>query len=141
MKVWESGSGDIFCVRLDRGEEICDALCGFAREKGLTAGSIDGIGALQDLELGYFDLSLKGYRRFHLDGSHELLSLMGNLTMRDGSPFAHLHAVVADRDGEVKGGHLFSGTVSVTAEIFLRPFLVPIHRETNPEGDLALMDH
>lgn len=141
MRIWQSRSGGIFCVRLERGEEICGALCSVAEEKGLRAGSIDGIGALRDIDLGYFDLATKEYEHFQLSDSWELLSLNGNIAIRDGVPFPHLHALLGFREGEVRGGHLFSGVVSVTAEIFLRPFPVPIYRELDPEVNLALMDH
>lgn len=141
MKIWQSRSGGVFCVRLDRGEEICGAVRAVAEEKGLRAGSVTGIGALEKVELGYFDVATKEYEHFHLDGSWELLSLTGNLAARDGELFPHLHAVLGFRQGEVRGGHLFSGTVSVTGEIFLLPFPVPIHRALDPEVNLALMDH
>ncbi len=141
MKIWQSRSGGIFCVRLDRGEEICGALRSVAEERSIRAASIDGIGALKEIDLGYFDLASKEYEHFKLSESWELLSLNGNLSMRDGLPFPHLHAQLGFRGGETRGGHLFSGIVSVTAELFLRPFPVPIYREIDPEVNLALMDH
>ncbi len=141
MQIWQSRTGGVFCVRVDRGEEICGALRDVAMEKGMRAASVTGIGALREIELGYFDVERKEYDRFTLDGSWELLALSGNVTLRDGEPFPHLHGIFGFTKGKVRGGHLFSGVVSVTAEVFLRPFPVPIHRTIDPEVDLALMDH
>lgn len=51
-----------------------------------------------------------------LDGPLELLSLSGTLS-RDGP---HLHATVADAQGQVRGGHVMRGcVVRTTAELVL----------------------
>ncbi len=140
MKVWQSRSGGHLCIKLDRGEEVADSIGAIAREKGILAASLNGLGALEDVEIAYFDVEKKVYEKSKLEGSWELLSITGNITIRDGVPFPHLHVVLSDRDCRVRGGHLVKGVVSVTAEIFLLPFPVPIHREMDDEIGLALMN-
>ena len=66
-----------------------------------------------------------------LRGDLELLSLAGSIC-RDG---AHLHAVVADAQGHVLGGHLCPGSrVRTTAEILLAilPSDTPLQRALDP---------
>ena len=50
----------------------------------------------------------------------ELLSTQGNLAPGPNGPFTHIHIVASEDDHTVRGGHLFTATVAVTAEIHLR---------------------
>ncbi|MBN1826088.1 MAG: DUF296 domain-containing protein [Candidatus Eisenbacteria bacterium] len=140
VKIWEMEGGARLLVRVDRGEEMMEALRAVAREKKVEAARVTGIGALRDMTLGYFDLDRKEYVRGELSGSWELLSLSGNLSLRDGEPIPHIHVIVGDAGLNVRGGHLFSGTVSVTGEIFIDRLPAPLHREMDPEVSLPLLD-
>jgi hypothetical protein len=44
---------------------------------------------------------------------------VGNISVKDGRPFVHAHAVLADKNGNTKAGHLLEGTV-FAAEVYLR---------------------
>jgi len=139
MKIWDLKDGRLL-VRVDRGEEMMETLLAVARERKIEAARVTGIGALRDMTLGYFDVDRKEYLRGELSGSWELLSLSGNLSLRDGEPIPHIHVIVGDANLNLRGGHLFSGTVSVTGEIFIDPLPAPLHREMDPEVNLFLLD-
>ena len=47
----------------------------------------------------------------------ELVSLVGDISERDGKPVVHLHAVVAFADGSTKAGHVIEAHVAPLAEI------------------------
>jgi len=115
-------------VRLHRGEEVIDSLHRLAREHSVQHAVVIGIGALENLELGYRNPDRDDYDRRSFSGSHELLSLQGNLAWADGEPFLHAHVVLGAPDFSLIGGHLFRGTVSATAEIFLLPGDFPLQR-------------
>ncbi len=138
MKIWEYDGGR-FLVRVDRGEEMIDSLRAAAVEKKIGAGRVTGIGALRDAELGYFDLDRKEYIRSRVAGSWELLSLTGNISLRDGEVVPHIHVILGDIDLNCRGGHLFSGMVSVTGEIFIDRLPGSLHREMDDEVDLPLL--
>jgi predicted DNA-binding protein with PD1-like motif len=104
-------------VKLERGEQVLPSLQAALEERGITSGLVlSGIGALEGLELGWFDPEGEGYVRRRLEGSHELLALQGSVTLQADPPL-HLHATVAGPDYAAVGGHLFDGRVSVLAEI------------------------
>ena len=65
---------------------------------------------------------------------------MGNLTRVDGKPFLHAHVSLASESFQVSGGHLFKGTVSATAELFLDPGEAAVERRLDPEVGLKLWD-
>ena len=59
--------------------------------------------------------------RLTVPEASELVSLQGNLARHeDGTPFTHIHATFTADDCDVHGGHLFTATVHVVAEIHLR---------------------
>ena len=106
-------------VRLDKGDLIAKSLLEVAPKEGVTLASISGIGATDDFEVGVFDLARSDYEHFRFCGNHEIVSLVGNLTTKDGEPYLHLHITCAGEGGKIVGGHLFEGKISLTGEIFL----------------------
>lgn len=107
-------------IRLDKGDEITESILAVAKKEKISLAFITGIGAVDDFEVGVFDLSKSDYARFRYTGNHEINSIVGNLTTKNGFPYLHLHITCTGCNGTVVGGHLFSGNISLTAEIFLQ---------------------
>jgi predicted DNA-binding protein with PD1-like motif len=129
-----------YLLRLEIGERLPGALEDFCREHALPAATVHGLGALADVTLGYFDPASKEYRRTVLEGSWELLSLVANVTTQDGALFAHAHVVLSGPDCVARGGHLFEGTVSVTAELRVWPIDRAVQRAVDARTGLPLWD-
>jgi predicted DNA-binding protein with PD1-like motif len=138
MKVFEAKDG--FLVRLERGEAIHESLTGFAREQGIEGASVQGIGAIMNAELGYYNLEFKEYERREVTDVTELLSLSGNLSLLDGNPFLHAHVVLMRQDRSFAGGHLFRGEVAVTGEFSIRQTDLELVRELDESLGLALLE-
>lgn len=101
-------------LRLHPGEDLRLALEALARRDGQSAILVSGIGSLSVAMLRYAGADAATC----LPGPLELLSLAGTLSP-DG---AHLHALVADGLGLVRGGHACAGCiVATTAELTLLP--------------------
>ena len=111
--------GKTIVVRLDKGDEIVKSLLDVAEQAHCPLASVSGIGATDDFEVGVFDTAKGDYDRFRHTGNHEINALVGSLTTKDGKPYLHVHITCAGKNGVV-GGHLFSGTISLTGEIFLQ---------------------
>jgi uncharacterized protein len=47
---------------------------------------------------------------------------VGNISLKDGEPFVHAHAVLSDDEGKVRGGHLLGGTI-FAAEVHVTELL------------------
>lgn len=137
MQVFEHSSS--YTVVLDKGEEILESLTLFAQERGIDAASVQGIGALDKVEVGYFDHAARVYERHELPGEYELLSFLGNITLKNNAPFLHAHVVLSAADLTCLGGHLFAGRVSVTAELHVVPLLGSLHRAHDPDTGLYLL--
>ncbi len=50
----------------------------------------------------------------------EIVSCMGNISIKENEPFVHAHIAVSNRKGEVFGGHILPGCIiAATGEHFL----------------------
>ena len=139
MKSAAFSTGNVLVIRLERGEEIVSSLLACARQYGIHAASVSGIGAVDGAVLGFFNLETKAYRENTFAEPLEVLSVTGNLSVRDGAPHAHLHASLGRESGEAIGGHLVSATVSATAELFLQPLNGTLIRTFSEETGLNLL--
>ncbi|TYC03118.1 MAG: DNA-binding protein [Kosmotoga sp.] len=107
-------------IRFDDGDSFVDVLHNKLHETGINFGVIiSGVGMLKKVTIGWFNIDTSGYEHSTYAEPHEVLSLSGNISLKDGKPFAHIHASLAGRDNRVIGGHLFSGTVCNTIELFI----------------------
>jgi predicted DNA-binding protein with PD1-like motif len=111
-----------YVLRFFHGEEIVAGLTAFCRERSLTAGWVNGLGALARAELGYYDLETRTYIRRTFEEDLELAPLMGNVSRLDGGPFFHLHATLGRKDFGAYAGHLFLGVAGATVEVALFAF-------------------
>jgi hypothetical protein len=137
MKAFRSKEG--YLLRLERGEEIHESFVRFAEEHGLKGGVVQGLGAVENAELGYYDLDRRAYDRREVPERTEILSLNGNLCRRDGKPFLHAHVILMREDGSLVGGHLFRGTVSVTGEFAIGQTDLDLVRLPDPGVGLSLL--
>ena len=115
MKAQRTRAG--WVLRIDAGEEIVTTLRAFARAKGIRSGLISGLGAAEDIELGYFVRTSREYVTRRFEGEWEIGALTGNLSELEAEPLPHCHAVIGGRDFAAFTGHLFRGVVTATCEV------------------------
>src|SRR5262245_11731743 len=107
MKTARVGVGDAkdFLIVLEPGDELHASVLQAAGELGIEGGLVSAIGAVDELELGYFSLPERVYNRRVIRDRLEVVSLNGNLAMKDGKPFLHAHGLFTGRDFSAIGGH------------------------------------
>lgn len=106
-----------YVIRLEKGEEVIASLTSFAVERGVRAGLISGLGAMGEVELGFFVPGTRTYVRREFPGDYEIGALSGNYSELNGRPFPHCHAIIGGEDFVAYTGHLFRGVVTVTCEV------------------------
>lgn len=127
----------IYVVSLERGDDLRACVEKFALDQDIVGGRVTAIGGLEDAELGAFVLATKQYVRKSFPGILELVSLDGNLTIKEGKPFLHVHAVISGEDFVAHAGHLFDAKVGLVVEMFIDPLSAPLARLQCDEIGLA----
>jgi uncharacterized protein len=133
-------SGPDIILRIDRGEEIVSTLKTFCGRQEIATGTIQGIGAVGNAEIGLFDTKTKEYQSTILSGDYEITSLLGNISTLDGQPYLHLHATLSDSSYRAFGGHLTSAVVSGTCEVFIHRINDTLSRRFDEESGLNILD-
>ncbi|MDR0825996.1 MAG: DNA-binding protein [Mycoplasmataceae bacterium] len=118
-----------YCLILDKNEEIITSITSFCNDEKINNASFEAIGAVAKVTIGIFDKASKKYNNHTLTGDLEIISLLGNVVLKDNKPFAHAHIIVSDETCTCKGGHLINGNISLTCEIFITTYEKNIRRE------------
>jgi len=119
MKLLESKLGKkIVFARFYEGEDLLDSIALVAEKSNITAGFFNLIGTLKKATLGFYRRGK--YETIKVDGPVEIVSCMGNISLKDNKPFAHAHVSVSNDKGMVFGGHVMPGcTIAATGELVL----------------------
>jgi len=125
-----------FFIYIEKNERIMDTLTSFCKDKGINNARLSGIGAVKETEIGAYDTMAKEYIRREFIEVMELVSLEGNVTLKDGNPFVHAHVVLSNHDMNTVGGHLFETTVAAVGEFFLMKFDDNAYRKLNQDVGL-----
>lgn len=143
-------------IILEKGADVVEALEVIAREKNIKAAAVvSAVGSLNKALLRNPKAPMAEESEFtvkkeipcpivpegsvgiiELRGAMELLSLEGNITVKEGKIIAHLHASVSNNRGQVFGGGLCLGsTVYRQLEVFLLEYEdLDIIRVPSPDG-------
>ncbi|HOJ44147.1 MAG TPA: DNA-binding protein [Syntrophorhabdaceae bacterium] len=100
----------IFQGRLSKGSDLIEDIMAFLKEKDIHSGIISGIGAASKATIGYYDQVNRIYKTKTFEEPLEILSIKGNISIKDHDVFPHIHGVFSRQDGSCIGGHVFGGT-------------------------------
>ncbi len=106
---------DRIVVRLDPGEEVLDSLETLRDEYDIENGFLTGIGAVDRVTLGHYDVDAQEYSEEEFTGQFEVTSFLGNI----GPDKIHTHIQVANDAFESLGGHCSGARVSGTFEVLV----------------------
>jgi predicted DNA-binding protein with PD1-like motif len=133
MKTYPSDDGNAAFVSLERGEDLLEGLNSAVAELGIESGTLQIIGGLEEAVLGYFDKDTAEYVTTRT-GHVEICAGLGNVSLRDGEPFIHLHLTVSGRDGAAMGGHAMEGCRAYVVEAYFRKLGGPAPVRQDVEG-------
>lgn len=130
---------DKYLLVFQKDERLVDTLSTFVREQNIRGGWISGLGGLQSVELGFYDLHAQQYVWRQFDVLLELTNLTGNIAYKDDELVLHLHATVSNADYQAYGGHVREAVVAGTVELVIQPW--PLLARTQDElTGLNLLD-
>jgi hypothetical protein len=130
----------VFALIFETGDEIASVLQQFSKNRKLAGSSFKAIGALSYAKLGWLNWETKQYDpACVLSEQPELLSLIGDIALKDGEPQVHAHAVVGRSDGTAHGGHILEARVRPTCELILTESPTHLQKKLDPESGIALI--
>ena len=127
-------------VRLEIGDEIITSLKRVATEFDIKAAFFSGIGATDVFTCGVYNLTTRSYKEKEYNGMYEILSLSGNISVMNYSPYIHAHIAVADEECNCIGGHLIKARICATAEIVIHVIDFELNRKRDESIGLNLLD-
>jgi predicted DNA-binding protein with PD1-like motif len=129
-----------FVLVFETNDELAQGLREFASEQKLASASFKAIGALSSVKLGWLNWNTKQYEpSVSLNEQVELLSLIGDVALKDDQPQVHAHAVVGKRDGTAHGGHLLQAHIRPTCEVVLTESPAHLTKVFDPAAGIALI--
>jgi len=130
---------EVFIGRLSHGGDLLEEITDICRRENVQLGWIEALGAVQRARLAFYNQETHEYEFFVVDQPLEITKLVGNVSLKDNSPFVHAHITLADKKGNAYGGHLASGTVVFACEFILEIFDGPVlQREFDEVTGLSL---
>ena len=130
-----------FVLSLDNHVSIVDALVDFCGKNKIQAGAVTGIGAIGSATFRFLDPATKQYVDKTFDEQMEITNLTGNISVKDGKPYLHIHATAGRRDYTCVGGHLLDARVNGACELVVEWYMLnSFGRRFDPETGLYLYD-
>jgi predicted DNA-binding protein with PD1-like motif len=106
--------------RLAKGADLLGALEEQCRLHDITLGEVWAIGAVTKARVGYYKQDIQKYMFLDLDRPLEILTLIGNVSLKDGQPMVHAHVTLSDDEGRAFGGHLAPGAPVFACEFVIQ---------------------
>jgi len=142
MAVKEYTLGRRFMGRLPHGEDLITAIIELCRGNRIQTAAFSLIGAVSHVTMGSYDQKQQVYVTFEKQAPFEIVTCSGNVSLKDGAPFVHVHAVLGDEKGGTIGGHVFSKTIVFAAEITIQELVgEPLERVYDPVTGLMLWEN
>ena len=130
-----------YVLSVDNHVSIVEALTDFCEKKHIKAGTVSGIGAIGSATFRFLDPATKQYVDRTFDEQMEITNLTGNISVKDGKPYLHLHVTAGRRDYTCVGGHLLDACVNGACELVVEWFILnTLGRRFDPETGLNLYD-
>ena len=124
------------------GADIHTVLQNYCDANGISNAWVNLLGALSEAKLAWYGQETHEYYERVFTGEYEITNATGNISLKDGKAFGHIHMTLSDTDFKCWGGHLMPGSTKVFACEFILIALdssTPFCRDTkDPETGLNL---
>ncbi len=106
--------------KLEFGADLLEEITNICVDKDICLGRVEALGAVKKARLGYYNQKEREYHFYELNQTLEITNLVGNISIKDGTPIVHAHVTFSDKDGHAYGGHLATGTIVFACEIVIQ---------------------
>jgi predicted DNA-binding protein with PD1-like motif len=125
MKYTEYSPGRLLVGHLPHGEDLLASIAALCRAASVRTAVFSARGAVSSYTIGAYDPRQKVYVTAHVSSPGEIVSCSGSVATHDSGIEPTAHIVLADDQGGVTGGRLFSETRVFSGEIHLQECIGP----------------
>lgn len=130
---------DRFILSLDNHVSVMEALTDFCSKQKIKAGTISGLGAINLATFRFLNPATKQYVDKTFEEQMEITNLTGNISVKDGKPYLHVHITASREDYTCVGGHLLDARINGACELIVESFtLNEVGRRADEETGLNL---
>ena len=124
---------------LKAGSKVPEDILTIAKREKIYTARVEAIGGVRELRLAYFNHESKKYEEHDYREFLEVTSILGNITLKDGKQFLHVHGTFGRRDLSVLAGHIVSALVFPLLEVVVTPTKNRAVREFDEELGLNVI--
>lgn len=131
--------GERVQIRLESGEHVAASLLAWLKAERIGYATMTGLGAVSSATVSYWNAETREYEQHQLEDQMEVVSLVGNVSIKEGEPFTHIHVTLGRRDLSIVGGHCNDAVVHPNLELWLRPEAEAVERTLDATCGLYFM--
>jgi predicted DNA-binding protein with PD1-like motif len=132
--------GDRYQMRFESGERVAAPLLAWLKSEQIGYATMTGLGAVREATVSYWNAEAREYEQHELQEQMEVVSLVGNVTIKEGEPFTHIHVTLGRRDLSIVGGHFGDAVVHPNLEVWIRREAEAVERTLDQSCGLYVMD-
>jgi len=106
---------------LKAGSKIPDDILAIAKKERVVTARVEAIGGVEELRLAYFNRHARRYEEHDFKEFLEVTGILGNVTLKDGKPFLHIHGTFGRSDLSTLAGHVMTAKVFPLLEVVITP--------------------
>jgi len=106
---------------LRAGAKIPDEVLAIANKERIATARVEAIGGVDELRLAYFNRTAKRYEEHDFAEFLEVTGILGNIALKDGKPFLHIHGTFGRKDLSALAGHVMTAKVFPLLELVITP--------------------
>lgn len=125
---------------LKAGAKVPEDIVAIATREKVSTARVEAIGGVNRLKLAYFNHVSKKYEEHEYPEFLEATSMLGNVTLKDGKQFLHIHGTFGRKDMSVLAGHVMAATVFPLLEVVITPTENRAGRRFDDELGLYVID-
>lgn len=130
---------DRYQLRFEGGDQVAQSLLAWLKSQDIGYATMTGLGAVSAATVSYWNSETREYETHELPEQMEVVSLIGNVTIKEGAPFTHIHVTLGRRDLSIVGGHFNDATVNPNLEVWVLPESEGVQRTLDEKSGLFLM--
>ena len=135
----EFKSGRRFVGRLPHAKDLITFIEKFCKDASIQMAGFFVVGSVSSATFGSYDQKQLVYVTTTEEADLDIVACTGNVSMQNGTPVAEAHIVLGDKQGNIRGGRLFSETIIFAGEIDLQELIgKPLERVYDDTTGLML---